>query len=56
MPMVAIVMLADAEEGDEVIVFGDALPVQQLAQWSNTICYEVLSTISRRVKRVYYQE
>ncbi|MBA2422526.1 MAG: bifunctional UDP-N-acetylmuramoyl-tripeptide:D-alanyl-D-alanine ligase/alanine racemase, partial [Chitinophagales bacterium] len=56
MTMIDITNIADAEEGDEVIVFGDALPVQQLAQWSNTICYEVLSTISRRVKRVYYQE
>jgi alanine racemase len=56
MTMIDITDIADAEEGDEVIVFGDALPVQQLAQWSNTICYEVLSTISRRVKRVYYQE
>jgi len=32
------------------------LPVQQLAQWANTIPYEIVSTISRRVKRVYFQE
>ncbi|MEO6168721.1 MAG: bifunctional UDP-N-acetylmuramoyl-tripeptide:D-alanyl-D-alanine ligase/alanine racemase [Chitinophagales bacterium] len=56
MTMIDITNIQDAEEGDEVIVFGDALPVQQLAQWGNTIPYEVLSTISRRVKRVYYQE
>lgn len=56
MTMIDITNIPDAEEGDEVIVFGDALPVQQLAQWGNTIPYEVLSTISRRVKRVYYQE
>lgn len=56
MTMLDITHIPDAEEGDEVIVFGDSLPVQQLAQWAGTIPYEVLSTISRRVKRVYYQE
>lgn len=56
MTMIDITNIPDAEEGDEVVVFGDALPVQQLAQWADTISYEVLSTISRRVKRVYYQE
>ncbi len=56
MTMLDITGITDAEEGDEVIVFGEALPVQQLAQWAHTIPYEVLSTISRRVKRVYYQE
>ena len=47
---------AIVKEGDEVIVFGNDLPVQQLAQWANTIPYEIVSTISRRVKRVYFQE
>lgn len=56
MTMIDITDIMEVEEGDEVIVFGDALPVQQLAQWANTIPYEVLSTISRRVKRVYFQE
>lgn len=56
MTMLDISGIPEAEEGDEVIVFGEALPVQQLAQWGKTIPYEVLSTISRRVKRVYYQE
>lgn len=56
MTMLDITSIPEAEEGDEVLVFGDRLPVQQLAQWAGTIPYEVLSTISRRVKRVYFQE
>jgi alanine racemase len=43
-------------EGDEVIVFGEDLPVAQLAKWSNTISYEILTGISQRVKRVYFEE
>ena len=56
MTMIDISHIPEAEEGAEVVVFGDALPVQQIAEWANTIPYEVLSIISRRVKRVYYQE
>ncbi len=46
----------DAAEGDEVIVFGKELPVATLAQWCNTIPYEILTGISQRVKRVYFEE
>ena len=46
----------DAKEGDEVIVFGEALPVSDLAAWANTISYEILTGISQRVKRVYFEE
>ncbi|TZF83619.1 bifunctional UDP-N-acetylmuramoyl-tripeptide:D-alanyl-D-alanine ligase/alanine racemase [Pedobacter sp. BS3] len=45
-----------AEEGDEVIVFGESVPVQQLADQLGTIPYEILTGISQRVKRVYYYE
>lgn len=41
----------EADEGDEVVVFGD---VVQLAQTIGTIPYELLAGISQRVKRVYY--
>jgi alanine racemase len=44
------------QEGDEVIVFGEELPVQQLAEAANTIPYEILTGISQRVKRVYFEE
>ncbi|MBC7886402.1 MAG: bifunctional UDP-N-acetylmuramoyl-tripeptide:D-alanyl-D-alanine ligase/alanine racemase [Ferruginibacter sp.] len=43
-------------EGDEVIVFGEPLPVSDLAIWAKTIPYEILTGISQRVKRVYYEE
>jgi alanine racemase len=45
-----------AEEGDEVIVFGDNNPITEIAKQMNTIPYEVLTSISPRVKRIYYQE
>jgi alanine racemase len=43
-------------EGDEVIIFGDLHPVAELAKEIGTIPYEVLTGISRRVKRIYYYE
>ncbi len=45
-----------AREGDEVEIFGDHIPIQEVAQKCDTIPYEILTGISRRVKRVYYQE
>lgn len=46
----------DAKEGDEVIVFGDEYPITEIASQMKTIPYEVFTSISRRVKRIYYQE
>ncbi|MFN8242957.1 MAG: bifunctional UDP-N-acetylmuramoyl-tripeptide:D-alanyl-D-alanine ligase/alanine racemase [Ferruginibacter sp.] len=46
----------NASEGDEVIVFGEVLPVSELAAWAQTIPYEILTGISQRVKRVYFEE
>jgi len=43
-------------EGDEVIVFGDLHPVTALARQIDTIPYEVMTGISRRVKRIYFFE
>lgn len=45
----------DCKEGDKVIVFGDGLPVTTLAEILETIPYEILTSVSTRVKRVYYQ-
>jgi alanine racemase len=56
MTMLNITGCADIKEGDEVIVYGEQLPVQQLAKWANTITYDIISGISQRVKRVYYDE
>jgi alanine racemase len=46
----------DVHEEDDVIIFGPERPITQLAEEMQTIPYEVLTGISRRVKRVYYQE
>lgn len=46
----------DAQEGDPVIVFGDNLPVTELSEKLHTIPYEILTSISPRVKRIYYRE
>ena len=42
-------------EGDSVEIFGDALPVTVLSDLLGTIPYEVLTSVSNRVKRVYFQ-
>ena len=46
----------NAKEGDTVIVFGKELSVVEIAQKSGTIPYEILTSISPRVKRIYYRE
>ncbi len=46
----------DAKEGDEVILFGSNLPIQELAKKINTIPYEILTNTSERVKRVFVAE
>ncbi len=46
----------DVKEGDAVFVFNAEHPVTELAFAAKTIPYEVLSRISRRVKRVYFHE
>lgn len=44
------------KEGDTVEIFGDHLPVTVLSDVLDTITYEVLTSVSDRVKRVYYQD
>jgi len=45
-----------AKEGDEVIIFNDSNSIISMAEQLETIPYEILTGISRRVKRVYFQE
>ncbi len=56
MTMLDITGIADIKEGDEVTVFGGSLSVNELAAWSHTIPYEIMTGISQRVKRVYFEE
>lgn len=46
----------DCEEGNQVEIFGEHLPVTILSDIMQTIPYEVLTGVSNRVKRVYYQD
>lgn len=46
----------DCREGDSVEIFGDHLPVTVLSDVLETIPYEVLTGVSTRVKRVYFQD
>ena len=47
---------AQASEGDEVVLFGPQLPITELARQINTIPYEILTGVSERVKRVFFEE
>lgn len=55
---VCMVDVTDTEckVGDSVEIFGKNIPVEILAEARNTIPYEILTSISNRVKRVYYRE
>ncbi|MDE5874478.1 MAG: alanine racemase, partial [Muribaculaceae bacterium] len=46
----------DCEVGDAVEIFGNEAPLQRLADLLDTIPYEILTSVSPRVKRVYYRE
>lgn len=46
----------DCNEGDEVILFGERPTVDELAESMDTISYEVLTSISGRVRRIYFKE
>ncbi len=46
----------NAREGDRAIIFGENLPVFEIASALETIPYEILTSIGQRVKRVYFKE
>lgn len=54
--MIDVTDVPGVETGDRVEIFGDTIPVDSLAATLDTIPYEVLTSISQRVKRVYYRE
>ena len=47
---------AHVKEGDEAIVFGEKITIKDLAEKLDTIPYEILTSISPRVKRIYFKE
>ncbi len=56
MVMVDVTSIGGVKQGDEVIIFGKEISIQELANWAGTIPYEIMTGISERVKRVYYEE
>ena len=54
--MADVTDLPDVTVGDEVILFGPSLPVQDLATAAGTIPYEIMTGISQRVRRVFFEE
>ena len=54
--MIDVTDVPDVRVGDRVEVFGENMPVDTLAETLGTIPYEVLTSISRRVKRIYFRE
>lgn len=47
---------APCKVGDRVEIFGENITVMELAERLDTIPYEILTSVSQRVKRVYYRE
>jgi alanine racemase len=56
MTIVDVTDIPGVKQGDEVIIFGKEILIQDLANWAGTIPYEIMTGISQRVKRVYYEE
>ena len=56
MAMIDITDIPHVQAGDPVEVFGQHISIQQVAAAAGTIPYEVMTGISQRVKRVYYEE
>jgi alanine racemase len=56
MTMLDITGIENVSVGNEVVVFGSDLSVNELAQWGETIPYEILTGVSQRVKRVYFEQ
>ena len=54
--MMVDVTNSDVKEGDEVTVFGDKQTIADMSEVLGTIPYEVLTSVSNRIKRVYYSD
>ncbi len=56
MCMVDVTAVPQAQAGDVALVFGEGLPLPELAGRIGTIAYELLTNVSERVKRVFVSE
>lgn len=55
MCMVDVTSIPEAEVGDEVMIIGPGLGCDSMAQQLDTIPYEILCAINKRIPRIYYQ-
>ena len=56
MTMIDVTNIPGVIEGDEVEIFGKQVPIQELAKAAGTIPYEIMTSVSQRVKMVYVEE
>ncbi len=60
MTLIDVTDVANVQEGDEVVIFGkqndQSILVEELALKANTIAYEILCNVGKRVPRVYINE
>lgn len=56
MTMIDVTGIGNVQPGDEVEIFGKNISIQYIAKKCNTIPYEIMTGISQRVKRVYFEE
>ena len=56
MIMIDITYCKNIEEGDEVELIGAHISAADIAAKANTISYEILTSISNRVQRVYWED
>jgi alanine racemase len=56
MCMLDVSHIANIKAGDLVTVFGENPKLTELAEWEGSIPYEILTGISKRVKRIYFEE
>lgn len=54
--MIDVTDVPSCRVGDRVEIFGDAVPTEDVAERISTIPYEILTSVSTRVKRIYYRE
>lgn len=50
---VEVGLSSDVEIGDSVILWGPELPAEEIAEWADTICYEMFCNLANRVKRQF---
>ena len=53
MCMLDVTSIPDVRHGDEITLFGEGLPVEEIASLVGTINYEIVTGIGKRVPRVY---